>query len=477
VETTAGVNADVTVTGSGTALDPYIVTFVSLLAATDVAPMTGDATSLGGSRVLAEVIQAAAAATNEVQEIGMVDQPTGGTFTLTLNSETTGTIAYNATAATVQAAIEALATPVPGDVAVHGGPLPATPIVVEFKGAYAGTDVAIMTANGASLTGSNTQTLTVSSVQTPTGPHHVDNVNNWSLGTVPVSGEDILIARGESLLYGLTALAAVVPNSLTIDAGFSGDQHVGLPIQNEAGYAEYRQRQLQIGGAGTFPVYIGLGEGNGSNFIALDLQTAVATVTIYTTGSNDDGPAVELLLNNVAATVNLQKGNAGIGIHPGQTSSLATFRMGAQGSTESDSSGELGPGVTMPTVVKNAGYLLCHCPITTSFTQIAGETDFEGAGTMAQLYVRGGTFNYNSIGSLNGNTVVSGDGKLVYDNDSRPKAVANPIDVYGEEADVFDVNKVATTTGESPAALVIDYNETTRQEQLGLHYRMKRLAL
>jgi hypothetical protein len=49
---------------------------------------------------------------NEVQRITITGTPTGGTFTLTFQGNTTAPIAYNASAATVVAALEAL----PGNV-------------------------------------------------------------------------------------------------------------------------------------------------------------------------------------------------------------------------------------------------------------------------------------------------------------------------------------------------------------------------
>src|SRR3954465_8763162 len=48
------------------------------------------------------------AGTNEVQTITVTGTPTGGTFTLTYSTQTTAAIAYNATAAAVQTALEAL---------------------------------------------------------------------------------------------------------------------------------------------------------------------------------------------------------------------------------------------------------------------------------------------------------------------------------------------------------------------------------
>lgn len=103
------------------------------------------------------------AGTNEVQTVTITGAPTGGNFTLTFNGQTTANIPWNATAAQVQAALEALSNIDPGDVAVTGGPGPGTPYVVTFaeQGAYSGTNVAQMTA-AHTFTGGTTPNLSVS---------------------------------------------------------------------------------------------------------------------------------------------------------------------------------------------------------------------------------------------------------------------------------------------------------------------------
>lgn len=93
--------------------------------------------------------------TNEVQTVAVTGSPTGGDFTLTFSGQTTAAIPFNATAAQVQAALEGLSNINVGDVAVTGGPLPGTAVVVTFKGQYIGTDVATMT-DTSSLTGGTT---------------------------------------------------------------------------------------------------------------------------------------------------------------------------------------------------------------------------------------------------------------------------------------------------------------------------------
>lgn len=99
--------------------------------------------------------------TNEVQTVSITGTPTGGTYTLTFSGQTTAPIAFNATAAAVQTALEGLSNIDPGDVATAGGPHPGTPITVTFQGQYSGTDVPQMTANSSGLTGGTSPTVTV----------------------------------------------------------------------------------------------------------------------------------------------------------------------------------------------------------------------------------------------------------------------------------------------------------------------------
>ncbi|BCK74014.1 hypothetical protein Srufu_079670 (plasmid) [Streptomyces libani subsp. rufus] len=99
--------------------------------------------------------------TSEVQTVTVTGTPTGGTYTLTFSGQTTAGIPYNATAAQVQTALEALSNVNPGDVTVTGGPHPGTAVTVTFVGQYLGDDQTQMTASAASLTGGTTPAVTV----------------------------------------------------------------------------------------------------------------------------------------------------------------------------------------------------------------------------------------------------------------------------------------------------------------------------
>lgn len=88
---------------------------------------------------------------NLLQGIQIQGSPTGGTFTLTFNGQTTSGIAYNASAATVQSSLIALSNVGPSDVVVTNGGSSNT-YVVEFMGAFPATAAGALSATS-SLTG------------------------------------------------------------------------------------------------------------------------------------------------------------------------------------------------------------------------------------------------------------------------------------------------------------------------------------
>lgn len=113
--------------------------------------------------------------TNEVQSVTITGAPTGGTFTLTYSGQTTGAIAFDASAATVATALKALSNIGDTDVQVTG--VDGGPYTVTFIGALGESNTAQMTASGASLTGGTTPSVTIATVTagvTGTAAQNVD---------------------------------------------------------------------------------------------------------------------------------------------------------------------------------------------------------------------------------------------------------------------------------------------------------------
>jgi len=95
-------------------------------------------------------IIAGSAAANSKYQLELPAVVSGGTFTVSGDGETTGTIAWNASVATFQAAMDAV-TAWASQSTVSGST--GGPWVIEWDGAsYTGVDVGVMTASGASLT-------------------------------------------------------------------------------------------------------------------------------------------------------------------------------------------------------------------------------------------------------------------------------------------------------------------------------------
>lgn len=148
-------------------------------------------------------IPAALAAANEVQSIAKyTGTVTAGTFTLTITlasgkSFTTAAIAYNATAATIQSAIDTAATSAGvtgwtnGDIAVAGGDLTTAAVTLTFSGNSVKNQNQGLTAITGTLTGGSAGAVTV------TTNGQADRLA-WAVlqqfsiigGTVPAQGAD-----------------------------------------------------------------------------------------------------------------------------------------------------------------------------------------------------------------------------------------------------------------------------------------------
>lgn len=116
-----------------TALKPAETTTVKMALCTSVADETATTALTSGVEL------PAINATQLIQQ-----NATSGTFSLTYAGQTTAAIAYDATAAAVESALEALSNIGSGDVTCTGGPLDDSAVQVEFTGALAATDVSLL---------------------------------------------------------------------------------------------------------------------------------------------------------------------------------------------------------------------------------------------------------------------------------------------------------------------------------------------
>lgn len=141
---------------TGAALNSGTITFSGYKpdgAVLGSSPDTDLSMDITGTTTINDVLNRLNNQTNEQQTVTLTGSPTAGTFTLDYGSGTPASVAWNATAAQVQTALESLSTISAGDVKVTGGLLPGTSVVVEFTGALAATDVNALTIDTTGLTG------------------------------------------------------------------------------------------------------------------------------------------------------------------------------------------------------------------------------------------------------------------------------------------------------------------------------------
>lgn len=161
--------------------------------------------------------------------------PTGGTFTLTYAGQTTSSIAYNASAATIQAALIALSNIAAGEVICYGGALPAGVLIV-FTGTLDDAELGAFTSTD-SLTG-GTAPATVIGRFAP---------STTALAQVPILPihTSIKTASAQSGLAGASAMTRVIEASFNIGNRFapiwplnaaldSWDAHVEVAPKSEA---------------------------------------------------------------------------------------------------------------------------------------------------------------------------------------------------------------------------------------------------
>lgn len=158
----------------------------------------------------------AGAAANEVQVLTVTGSPAGGTFTITFSGQTTGAIAYNASAATVLAALIALSNIGTGNVTVTGSAGGAW--TVTFVGDLADTNVAAMTTTS-SLTGGTSPAVSVAT-------NTAGNLGTTVIGatTMTVDALSAKIPAGTILRFSdgsfayVTSDAAASATSITVEA-------------------------------------------------------------------------------------------------------------------------------------------------------------------------------------------------------------------------------------------------------------------
>jgi hypothetical protein len=179
-------------------------------------PMVGASSEPYASVVPVLKVSALASA---LQTLSVSGGPTGGSFTLSFGGQTSAAIGFNATAAQVQTALQAMPTIGAGGVTCAGGPLPGTAVQIFFAGPLAFRAQPLITIGTNGLTGGATPAPSV--VQTTAGAL-VSDVQTISVSGAPTAGTFQLAFGGQT-----TAPVPFNATAAQIETALAGLSNVG----------------------------------------------------------------------------------------------------------------------------------------------------------------------------------------------------------------------------------------------------------
>jgi hypothetical protein len=381
----------------------------------------------------------------------------GDEFTLAVGSKSLTVVAGSTSATAVAAAIVAAwnglsVTSFPEMAAIAASDAGGGSLDLTAKTAGVPFSVALTTreSGGGAADG---QTFTQSTVTAASGGAFWSVPANWSTGSVPGSGDDVVIQHSaNSILYGLDQ-STVTLASLTIDQSYTGA--IGLPRSGAGGAVEYRERYLKIGAT---QIVIGRGDGAGSSRLQIDTQGEQTTLHVLNSGtpSDADGRAVLWKGTHAANAVLVAKGSFAAAHFAGEIATLASLKQGFRQNVASDSDVRLGPGCSLAAcVISKLGGTLEVNSSFASLTHGGGETTI-AAGSPGTLTIQRGTVRYKSAG---GYTMVSiGDGgELDFRQSMLSRTGTNTTLTKG--ATLRDPGKTVTFT--NPIAIVCGLGDVT----------------
>lgn len=343
----------------------------------------------------------------EIQLVALANKPTGGTFTLTYGANTTAAIAYNASAATVESSLNAIASIGAGGVTVLGGN--GGPYRVKWT-----TDAAksMMTATS-SLTLAVSPTFTRTDIVAGTGPHHFDNAANWSTNSIPVDNDQIVFKDGAiDCRYNLSQ-SAITPLSVDVYKSFTGA--IGLPEVRADGSRETLPRYLRLGnaadGVASTTVNIGLGEegtGEGPSVVRLDFGDQVINTFVRYSQFGTTNRCVSVIGTAATNKAYITSGDVAFGLYPDDTVTLSELHLLPEGGEQSGDSLRVttGDGATVATLMQQGGVLELAKPAT-SITVLGGLCTVSGSGKPSTVECANATIVWRASGDLGKSGTIS----------------------------------------------------------------------
>jgi hypothetical protein len=254
--------------------------------------------------------------------------------------------------------------------------------------------------------GTDTQTFTKASTTASAGPKHWDSADNWDTGVVPggASGQDVYVENADDeIVYGLDQSGITTLDSLNIARTFTGKIGLNGASGYSGTYLQIKATAVNIGYH-----YTG-GSPAGSGRIMIDTGSTASTITVEgsATASDTNRNAIRVKANSASTNIKVLKGDVGVAVDAGETTTIGTVSMSYDTSKDTDSQVTLGGGVTMTTLNKNAGICYLGCAVTTVNNELGNLNTF-GEGAITTINIEGGKLTSNSSGTITTLNILAG---------------------------------------------------------------------
>ena len=332
------------------------------------------------------------------------------TLTVTGGDGRTHSVSFTATAATVANVTDGLTTAWNAETNTLCTPITAadntTNLTLTADTAGNGFSVASSATDGG---GTDDQTLTRAATTANAGPKDWSSTANWSTGAVPgnAASQDVYLDNWTGdILYGLDQSGiSNTLSSLNIDKTFTGNLGANGSTGTVGDYLQIKATAVNIG------QYSGTGSPAGSGRIKVDTGSTASTINVYDTAStvsDTNKAACRLLANSASTVLNVLKGNVSLAGEPGETATVSTVNVSFRTRQTTDSTVDIGSGVTITTLNDTGGDTTLRCGLTT-VNHDAGSLETSGSGAITTMNVNGGSVTPKSTGTITTLDIEGGD--------------------------------------------------------------------
>jgi hypothetical protein len=326
----------------------------------------------------------------EVQEVSVENDPTSGTWTLRYGDQLSNELPYNATAAVVKTAVQAITGDTVTVLGANGGPY-----TIRFS---SNQPKLRLVGESVSLAIESEATFSRYDIVSGTGPSHADNADNWSERRLPNSTDTVVFQGGSPCTFGL--LLPVAPRQ--IDAYRVTGSQIGLPEIRQDGSQETLPRFLEFAAATaqTTQIRIGLGDtGEGASVIRIGMRNQRFDAVVNYTQVGLNSRTFGLIGTHSENRVTMISGDMALGVYPEDVCVVRSLSVVPDGDGGEGASVITGPECSIGRLLMTSGAVSLGKPAKTAVVS-GGSLSVNGSGDCERIEIAASRVRWLAEGKL-----------------------------------------------------------------------------